>query len=742
MNAFNPGPTPVPSVSRFSQMRHPFVSTTPGQRPEVLRNVDDPLWNRFLGEAERHFAEVGGLRPPVFPMLCHDGDLDEVMATVVLAYVREDRALWHRVGDWLRALLAHYRTVAPQWKANLEMIPRGIKPPTANQDNLAQFFDSFTRGCNYFTEGGLMIAFLHLYDMLEAHAPDELAAAEKALLEDLLADYAVRYAFNEEALKYSNRGLWANNGVLASALATRDPERAKLLLEQSWRRYREYRSTFFDDGSQHEGSMGYQVMSVEGIFYYALTASQVFPDRDLYGATEPDEQASLYLGYPGYVDLARAYYRTAIPGPYERNIPRGSSESVPLDLSSCFLHAYALSGDPELGWFIRRRAGEVNRRCLTPMKVTPAMVLGLGLYEPLKSFWVYRPVTEAKVPRRRLDVMADYGAVFSRSGWDAAASCVTARFGYAGTGKGHNDHGHVTLSVAGVDVLVDPFPRIGPKGHDSSLFHNTVALDNAEADPVVGTLHARNEAEGADAFLVFNSGGVLPKRIFLHDPREDANRWFLNQPVTPGHLHRRAVVHAYGHALVLADLVERPASSSAHPRIDWFFHSALAPADYVEGAPLDREAYAVRRKNIVDPGAPLEVATQGKRTAPVGAWTRIEWSKGAARAVLHLQPLDAPLELSFGHHRIAGTPGWDQTLKDGEENWFLRARQAGPALRGRVVWAWSWGTAAADDAPPALERLPDGGLKLTIGDGITGEIDSGFSRLKMTTKAAGPTPPA
>jgi hypothetical protein len=712
--------------SGFSRLKHPFVSTTAAQRAEVMANVNDPLWHRFLEEAERHFANVGGLPAPKFPLFCHDGDLDEVMATVVLAYVRQDRALWRHVGDWVRALLTHYRQVAPQWKAHLAMVPQGIKPPTANQDNLAQFFDSFTRGCNYFTEGGLMVAFLHLYDMLEAYAPDELSVTDKLLLEDLLADYAVRYALHEEALKYSNRGLWANNGILVSGLTTRDPERAKLLLDQSWRRYQEFRSTFFDDGSQHEGSMGYQVMSVEGIFYYALTAAQVFPGRDCYGATKKDEATSLYLGYPDYVELARAYYRTAIPGPTLRSSPRGSSESVPLSLSTCFLHAYAVSRDPELGWFIQQRAGKINQRCLTPMKVTPCEVLGLGLYEPLKSFWVYRPVTEAHVPRRRLDVLTDHGGVFSRSGWGEQASCVTARFGYPGTGKGHNDHGHVSLSVAGVDVLVDPFPRVGPKGHDSSLFHNTVVLDNAEPGAVIGTLHSRSEVEGADGFLVFNDGGELPRRIFLHDPREDANRWFSNPPSTPAHRHRRAVIHAYDRGLVLADLVDRAESASARPHIDWFFHSALTPADFTANASFSSELYTMRKKNIMDKAAPLEMATQGKRTAPVGEWTKVEWKKGDFRARLHVMPLDGPVEFSFGRHQIAGTNGWDQTLKAGEANYFLRARQEG--LRGRVVWAWSWD---ANNELPAVQTAPDGGLKITTGAGITGEITPLFSELRL-----------
>jgi len=714
--------------SAFSRLPHPFVSTTPAQRSVVMENVNDPLWHRFLEEAERHFAGTGGLEPPRLTLFCHDGDLDEVMATVVLAYVRQDHALWVQVGDWLRAILAHYRQLAPIWRHHLALIAQGIKPPTAVQANLGQFFDSLVQGGgSYFVEGGLMIAFLHLYDMLEAYAPYVLSDDEKAVLEELLSDYATRYALHEEALKYSNRGLWANNGVFVSGLTTRDPERSKLLLDLSWRRYQEYRSTFFDDGTHHEGSMGYHGMAMEGIFYYALTAANVFKDRDCYGATERDERTSLYLGYPGYVDLARGYYRAAIPGKVVRQSPRGSSEYAPVSIAPCYLHAYALSGDMELGWMIRQRAGQVNVRCRTPMKVTPSEVLGLGLYEPLKSFWVYRPVKESRPPRR-LDVLPEHGAFFSRSGWAEDATCAMVRFGYEGTGKGHRDHAHVTFSAGSVDILTDPFPRVGPKGNGSSVFHNTVTLDNSEPAAVIGTLECETIATGVDGFLISNDGGELPKRIFLHDPREDANRWFCNHPRAPDFTHRRAIIHEHGKSLVLVDQVNRSASTAtpASTHVDWFFHSSLAPRGFDESAPVVRESYSLLAKNILDSLTEIEVATQGDIVAAPSVWTRVDWAKGPASASLHVMPLDGPMTLSFGVHRIPGQPGWDQLLKDGEENYFLRARQEG--LQGRAIWVWSRDTT---QPAPAVEQASDGGLKIRIGQSIVGDLSPQLAQLRL-----------
>ncbi len=671
--------------SLFHQLKHPFVWTTPADRAEVLANVNEPLWHRFLEEAELHFTNVGELRHAKFPVFCHDGDLDEVMAVSVLAYVRDDRRYWRWVADWLRSLLAYYREVEPRWRENRSRILRGEQPTPFSKDNPnpRQFFEGFTRGGMYWVEAGLTSVVLHLVDLLEAYAPDELSVAEKAGVLEAVGSYADRYAFHEEAFKYNNRGMWSNAGVLLAAIAHANPQTGQLLRFQAARRNDEFRSTFLDDGFHVEGAADYHLMAADGLLSYTLTASHLGETSDLFAGKSGTE---LFQCYPPFADIARAYLRTVIPGPVLWNHSRGCSMFKPMMIRPALFWAWKLTHDPEIGWFLRQQMETDVSSDPTPLPVTRSALLGLGEYQPLWNFWLYRPVDSIHPPVRACDVLPDHGGLFSRSGWEDAASCVTARFGYEGTGKGHRDHAHVTLTVGGVHVLKDPFPRVGPPGLESSPFHNTVTLDNAEPASVIGSLQSSLPAKGMDAFLISNSGGLLPHRIFLHDPRDETHYWFTNAPETANFNFQRAILHLHHRCVILVDRIVADSTR----RIDWFFHSDLSPVGYDPFAIPRFDNYQLRQRNVATPASILKVALRGEiRTVRREDWGEMLMEGMPLHASIRMMSPDASLQIEQGHWDQAEKRTSDGISLQGEVDYFLRIRTEASVVH--AVWVVAWG---------------------------------------------------
>ena len=234
-------------MTLFDKLPHPFVWGTASQRPVILANAQRPEWRRFLEESARHFAsrEPSPARFPAFP---DDGGYDEVMAAGLLAYVTKERRYQEFVAQWLRGLIEYFGRMRGVWEDNLRLITQGsppkVEPPY--RGNPRQFFQGFS-GNYYFTEGGLMACVLHLLDTLEADAPELLSGQEKKQVQEAMAHFADRYAFHEEAVKYSNRGMWANLGLLVAAICHEDERASAVLLQQSRQRYHELRSTFLDD---------------------------------------------------------------------------------------------------------------------------------------------------------------------------------------------------------------------------------------------------------------------------------------------------------------------------------------------------------------------------------------------------------------------------------------------------------------------------------------------------------------
>jgi len=705
------------SSSLFSLNRHPFVWTTPEDRPEVLRNVNDPHWHRFLEEAEAYFMKRGQITPPLLPHYCHDGDMDEVMAASVLAYVREDKRYCGWIADWLRGLIAYYQKIHPEWQHNMSLLMSWKRPGNTGHTNPRQFFDGFSAGGPYWVEAGFLSSVMHLYDMVETYAPEALSAQEKYDLEEAVSDFAARYAFHEEALKYSNRGMWSNAGILLSALTHHDPVTAQLLIEQSKRRNIQFRSTFFDDGSHAEGAADYHLMSVDALLCYALTASHVWRDIDFFGATSRDDTQSTYLGYPSIVESVRGYLRTTIPGPVINQNDRGVSIAAPIQLRPSLLYAYKKTRDPEIGWFIQNsrdyptepapkdRAASLDSFYYNATRLD---LLGLGRYQPLLNFWVSCPVAETRPPVSTFDVLPDHGAVFSRSGWNAKSSCVTGRFGYEGTGKGHRDHGHVTVISNGKRILDDPFPRYGHHASGSSLFHNTVTLDNIEPHAVIGRLTGTRHLPGMDAFQILNSGGCQPRRSYLHDPRDESNYWFAGHPVPPAFEFQRAVLHVHQQCVVLVDRVSRDASPAREPKIDWFFHSSFVPSVFSPEASATRETYQLQQRDVVNPPGTLEIEVRGKpRVAASQEWLNIGFADDQEKMELDLMPLDAPVYLDAGIH-VAKR----EELRGGRlQDYFIRGRSL--ALKNRVVWVFSWG-----------RPKPEISLKSAEGNAVSLRIDT------------------
>jgi len=675
----------------FFQTPHPFVWSTPEDRAEVLANANDPVWHLFLEESDRFFHEKGGLCPARFPVFCHEGDLDEVMAAAVLAFVRGDKDLWRGIAAWLCGAIEYFHEAAPGWRKNRLRIFCGENPGSGNT---GQFFEGFTKGGHYWVEAGMMSVLLHLLDLLEAEAPDALNPVQKMQLCEALSDFANRFAFHEEALKYSNRGLWANSGLLLAALTHADPVAARLLIHRAGLRNEEFRSTFFDDGMHAEGSSDYHLMSVDGLLSFALTASHFLPEEDFFSAKAAD--GSPFRGYPGVFDLVRAYLRTVIPGAIPWNNPRGCSVSIPVPLRPSLIYAYTRTRDPEIGWFIQQRAGAIQEDLPNPLGVTPATLLGLGHYQPLINFWLYRPVGEVRPPSQKMDVLPSHGAVFSRSGWEPEASCVTARFGYEGTGKGHRDHAHIAVTDGGREILSDPFPRFGPRELETSLFHNTVTVNHTEPPPVIGTLKHHLSVDGADAFLIMNSGGELPGRTYLHDPRDETKYWFTMHPAAQPFDFQRTVLHVHRRCVVMVD---RVVSGDAGGPVDWFFHTPLCPAGYSTAAAERIEVYQLQQRNVITPAKKMDLILRGASgNVAAGEWFAM---KLGGEAGLRMLPLDAPLQWDRGHHSARIPQSTQATRESDVVDYFLRGRMR--AATTRVVWALHWG----GEPPPVAVEMQD-----------------------------------
>ena len=582
----------------FETLRHPFVFSSAPSRAEILRNAERPEWRRFLEEAAGYFRHRDPA-PPTFPAFCDDGGLDEIMAASVLAYVTRERIYFDHLAVWLRGMIALFSAVREKWEDNLRRIVRGQRPITEKPfftENPRQFFEGFS-GSYYFTEAGLMACAIHLLDMVEAYAPGLLSSVEKRQTLAALAHFADRYAFHEEALKYSNRGIWANAGVLISALCQQDPVAAALLLQQARGRNHQLRSTFFDDGGYAEGAWAYHAMAMDGLICYALIAEGAFGQSLAAGTSAaPDD---VYAGYPALETLVRTYVSSVIPGPLPRENPRGHGchySHQPVWLRPSLLYAYARGRDAQIGWLIERlrpstrayhpshhaavrsAAGELRPASRpTPLPVTPTAILGLGSFIPLLNFWLDLPVTNAAPLPRGLSIWPDFGGVISRGDCQRDdRSTAWAHYGFLGTGKGHRDTLHVGLAVGEREILADPFPRNGPAGHISSLMHNTVIMDRSDPPTTIGQLLEHVSGSHADAWIMQNAGGQPPRRAFMSDPRAESRYYFDVDPCpSPGFWHRRAVLHFHDRALIVLDLV-RADNGYGHV-FDTMFHT-LTPA--------------------------------------------------------------------------------------------------------------------------------------------------------------------
>lgn len=671
------------SSSHFFDIAHPFVWTSGADRTEVLSNVNEPIWHRFLEEAESYFEHSGGVRSASFPLNCHRGNLDEVMAACVLAYVRDDTKYWSWIADWLRGVLSHFRTVIPLWREQRYQIVMGGRPEGC-PENVRQFFQALSMGKSYWVEGGFNSVLMHLLDQLEAYAPDVLSSDEKYGLLDAVSDYAERYAYHEEKNRYNNRAMWANAAILLAGIAHSDPRTSQLLRIQAARRNQELRTTYLDDGFHVEGSPDYHLMATDALLAYLLPVSHLTPDVDVFACDNGDNP---FGRHPSFVQSVKAYLHTVLPGPTPWNQPRGCSVSTPVTVRPALVQAWRLSRDPGIGWLLNARMGVVDEMVNpTPLKVSNVALLGLGHYQPLMNFWLYRPVEDVHLPKSTYFNMADYGSVSSRSGWDDKASCVTTRYGYEGTGKGHRDHAHISLTVGGINVLKDPFPRFGPKGLETAMYHNTVVLDESEPAAVVGLVQDEFRGDGIDAFMIVNSGGHEPERLFLGDPCEETNCWYTNHPQKPDFKFQRVVIHLYNKGLILVDAIQCTTSRC----IDWFFHSDLMTVAYDNNAAVRTSTYQSRQRAVPISPTPIDMSFRGEtEKAIAGQWLRHEMQEPSLKPHWQGLCLDAPLVLDRGHycHKENRSIGGGSYV--GENDYYLRARVK--ATQAQVVWAVTWG---------------------------------------------------
>ncbi len=594
-------------MTLFDKLPHPFVASLASERDVILANAARPEWRLFLEEAARFFANREP-SPPQFPAFPDDGGYDEVMAASVLAYVTKERKYQKFVAQWLRGLIEYFGKMRDIWENNLQSITHGLPPKVdpPYSGNPRQFFQGFT-GNYYFTEGGLMFCVLHLLDMLEAHAPELLCESEKAQVQAALAHFAQRYAFHEEAVKYSNRGMWSNLGLLVAALCHEDEQAAAVLLQQARQRYHELRSTFLDDGSFAEGSWGYHLYATDAIICYNLLVEHAFGQSLLAGC--PPSANDVYAGYPSMQKVLRAHTESVIAGETAWENPRGSGSlhcHLPVPLHPSLLYAYKINRDPHTGWIIERLRGQCRHTHVSSLRVTPLAILDLGSHTPLLNFWLDRPIDNAAALPAGMMCFPDFGGIISRG--DAvrqARSTTWCHYGFLGTGKGHRDMLHVALSINGSEILADPFPRTGPPGYNSAMMHNTVVMDRADPPVTVGRLLTSLTNKQADAWLMENTGGRQPQRAFMHDPRAESRYWFDVDPVDrAGFKHQRAIIHFWDKALVIVDGVV--ADDGRSHRFDTTFHT-LSPADEMPQL-RGNEAYIFHQRSFIR-GKPVEKCT-------------------------------------------------------------------------------------------------------------------------------------
>jgi hypothetical protein len=434
-----------------------------------------------------------------------------------------------------------------------------------------------------------------------------------------------------------------------------------------------------------EGSPDYHMMAADGLLCYSSLARNALGENRVFDAHSGGD--SPFERYPSFIEIVKAGLKTVLPGPTPWNQPRGCSVSIPLSVNPSLLYAYKISQDPELGWFIQQCEARQNHRRPSPLPVTPAALLGLGNYQPLLNFWIYRAPRETRPPRSLLDVLPDHGSLVSRSGWDAEASSVTARFGYEGTGKGHRDHGQILIKSGPDILLADPFPRHGPAGLDSSLFHNTVTLNRQEPIGTIGRLLARQGAPGVDAFFLTNQGGDLPRRYHLHDPREESQYWFANQPGSPDFCFDRAVAHIHKLRVVGIDRVTPFEDQVAE--IDWFFHTPLRPDGYDHTLPRREDPYQLRQRNVLAPERSLPITLYGNPVSvPAGQiWTHV-WRGETRQALFSIVSLDDDLVVDFGSHFSAAHRSGDGISYEAEQDYFLRLRTSSSSAR--ILWSLDW----------------------------------------------------
>lgn len=691
--------------SLFSKMRHPCVLSLPTERETILANASDPLWKQFIQEAQAHFDSGQDVPVPQFPLFCHNGDLDAIMATSVLAYVTGEQRYYQSIATWLRGVITYFFEKRPEWEAHLNMLTAGklasdIDPK--QQGNPRQFFEGFGLPGLYWVEGGVSICILHLYDLIEAYAPDLLTESEKLNIENALTHFATRFAFHEEALKYNNRAAWANVAVLIAGLTHQHPHGATVLLERARRRNQELRATFFDDGSYIEGSHAYHYLAADALALFALLHNHAFPNKNVF---ESFSGTDLQDRYPSIEKIMEAHTSVAIPGDPPKEHPRGVGahfSHLPLLIRASMLLAYNQHQNPQIGWLISRSRGTIKPPSQSPMKLTNHTILSLGNYVPLETFWLERLPYQVQLPQASLTVLPEFGGFYSRSGGeDSANSFVWAHYGFHGTGKGQRDCCHVGLSVGGHELVADPFPREGPPCRDSSFCHNTITAGRKETPITIGKLLVHKSQPDLDTCLMINHGGLPPQRLYLEDPREESTYVFDITPTNaPPYTLRRAVIHWHRQALILLDDIALSDNSSSP--LDWFFYTNGKPEDYDPSAPACQEDYTYRSiiRGTAEKTFPIS-CSKHEVTLKQNQSHTIHYGKMTDRLTLTAFSLTGSVLFNHGHMHHNGYRSADGRLIEERNAWFTRIRSQ--ERSSRMLWIWTWNT-----YKPEMETISSG----------------------------------
>ena len=78
---------------------------------------------------------------------------------------------------------------------------------------------------------------------------------------------------------------------------------------------------------------------------------------------------------------------------------------APVQIRPAMVYAWKLTRDPEIGWFLQKYMEVEATGNPTPLRVTKAALLGLGHYQPLLNFWLYRPVDKPNQPRQKQNIL-------------------------------------------------------------------------------------------------------------------------------------------------------------------------------------------------------------------------------------------------------------------------------------------------------------------------------------------------